>query len=429
MSILLQHITRLIQTGTHSHTGWPCQATPLPPPAAPASSSHVSQVAVRFTPDAPQPNSLGRTATLNLHPRVRFPRSIALKWHYQPAATPVATAAVSLTADDPSRFDEPRLALALTFALPSPPAASPRNATAMLPLALPAGSLTSALAAALGSAGGGISAPSAALGVRKALNGSTLVLELGTDTSVLPLPSLLAAAVTVLPAPPPSAVSNATSSGCAFANPLFAPLPSSAAAAGLAAPPATSGVLPRPNLTAVAAGMVVTMASPGPLPPALPAAPAGNWTLSATPGSGGLDSSSFAGPLSLPFNATSGQVVAAVANLTGYAATVTVSTVREGSYLATVWNVTFPQCCWINPAVLIAAPAAGAPAGSALSAEVRPSTNVVSGTVRVSYGDSCEAVDLGLAGLTESPVEALRVGLASLPGVAMAPLWRVLPSK
>ncbi|KXZ46107.1 hypothetical protein GPECTOR_47g384 [Gonium pectorale] len=228
-------------------------------------------------------------------------------------------------------------------------------------------------------------------GVRRALAGGSLTLEVAVEQSLLGrLDVTSPPRIVALPPLGPVNPAATSTDGCQFANPLAQPLLGTRAQAAFDGPP-TDGPALAPleaERFAVSWQALPRVAAAG------STAPRGAWRLSAPPGSRAWSGSPTA---LLAFNATAEQLAAAVRALTGVA-DVEVSharAVRQGSYLSYTWNVTF---------------LAGAPA-PLCGGHAPPS-----GTVRVSHGSWCEFVELDVL---DDPEDVLRVKLSALPGVSL----------
>lgn len=304
------------------------------------------QVAVRVTDDRVRPNTVERTIQLRVF-GPSMPRSVALKWLYVPSPTVANSTAVQVTvsADSAARFNDALLALNLTLEWvngtgvagsgSAPPAGPVRQLNVTLPLAVPSAEMTARLGAALGPpfnrTTGGVGG-AGLIGVRRVLSGAVLLLEIGASTAAMPHLAITAAALVALPSPPPTIVSNL--SNCSFANPLMAPVPGSAAEAAYLAPPAPPAtVVPTASLATVLPALNVSY-GPAPPPPEPASNPSGTWALRLLSGTDTRN---------LPYDISAAALLSVINDLTsnGPECAVVRTTVREGQYLANVWNITW----------------------------------------------------------------------------------------
>ncbi|PNH08719.1 Fibrocystin, partial [Tetrabaena socialis] len=383
-------------------------------------SRGVLQLGVRASSPDTRPNSIGEAQRLRVT-TAHVPRSVAVKLLYggrttgSSGTTAVTAVWVSVTVDDASRFTDWRLGLSLVV----------EGASVTFPLAATTAEIAAAIFGAL-LGPSDTAAGRAAFGVRKVrqADNRTITIELGADAVVLPTLLISSARLVELPGLLPLPGPPAAAAACKWANPLLAPVAGSAAAEayGSAASLLALGRRPgpaAPNLTALYATFNLSVQpAPALMDAAAAAVPGGTWQLTVAGGS----STTGTTATMLPYDATPDQVYDAVVSLIGagrttadFNPTVTVTAaVREGAYLATIWNITLPDWPVDDSTTLLPLPGPGFPADALLAVEVRRASQLPGGAVRVALGAACEWAEFRIL---DDPVDVVASRLASLPGL------------
>lgn len=340
-------------------------------------------VAVRMPVPAPQANSLAEVQTITAKSVVR-PRTVYIKYLYGAGANTTAKR-VTIAHSDDARIDDPGLGIEINFRLGA------NTTTVVIPATTPSANIDDMIEAAFGG-NFVLGSNNAHFGVRKTrvVGSGKMELELAMNSD-----RALALDFEILTARPvnisATAFGNFSRAACTWFNPLLAPPGWNATAAAPAGElPVDQGyMLLLQNVAAVAAVV-----------------PSGSFSL-------GLAGS--ASPLVLPFTANTTILGNAVKNLTGLTPdSVKLNiTVREGTYFARVWTVTFSQSSLNSAPDLIAAPADDTPAGAAFAVETVAANPVLAGSFSVSFGAYCESIAINIA----DSEDTVRLKLAALPGL------------
>ncbi|GFR45051.1 hypothetical protein Agub_g6422 [Astrephomene gubernaculifera] len=366
-----------------------------------------AQLGVRVSSSSPATNSLSEVQRIHVT-SARVPRSVAISYMYVSSSSPPAVAVqVLVSADSPTRFSDRRLGLQLVLNVLN------GLATVKLPVAATAAELTATTIAALLESHNGTVLNNTTFGIRKSISGTTLTLELGGDKEVLKAMNVVSFRLLDLG----THVIVPSITDCEFANPLLQPVTGTEAINAFTSLPSTAQTQAEAldlNLFTVTHRSAATVQT---------STPAGSWQLSVQTANGSFNVDT------LPYNATAEQVATAVTNLTGIEVAVyRSSNVRQGAYLATVWNITWPRLASGSSSTgrssdsaavtVLASPGVGFPSAAVLATEDRAASAAPSGTIRVSFGGECEWTELNVF---KDPLDVIQAKLGSLPGFKAPP--------
>ncbi|GIM05166.1 hypothetical protein Vretimale_9611 [Volvox reticuliferus] len=330
------------------------------------------QLAVRMPVPEPRLNSLSEIQRISVSATF-FPRSVAVKYLYGAGAAMTAIT-ITINALNDTVFDDPLIGLQIKVN---------GNLSIVIPLAITSAAMDDLVEAALG---GNFTGNDTLFGVQKIRTARRLTLQLAMEASMGSFDVTTARLVVMTSTPPPPLAATCSTFNITNVTTTY--------------PSSTPEALP-----SVGPGFTVVISRAQVVPAIVPT---GTFLL------GAYDADNT---YTVSANASSAEMSTAIWNLTGmnpYFYSVSVSTSREGAYLARIWNITYSYSYLDNVAELVVGPASNTPSGVVLATEVRGASPAVTGSFMLSWDKSCASVKINLA----DSADTIKAKLASLPGLA-----------